>query len=89
MKCKGHENNENESRFKKLLIVKQILLVITTGNVERSVWRIWMLLLGCKGLSWENIFPGGGGEEGGTELLGTQKMGMYFQTGYGLQKSWV
>ena len=47
-----------------------------------------MLLLGCKGLSWENIFPGGGGgEERGTELLGTQKMGMYFQTGYGLQKS--
>ena len=46
-----------------------------------------MLLLGCKGLSWENIFPGGGGEEGGTELLSTQKMGMYFQTGYGLQKS--
>ena len=44
-----------------------------------------MLLLGCKGLSWENIFSGGG--EGGTELLGTQKMGMYFQTGYGLQKS--
>ena len=44
-----------------------------------------MLLLGCKGLSRENIFPGGGGEEGGTELLGTQKMGMYFQTGYGLQ----
>ena len=27
----------------------------------------------------------GGGEEGGTELLSTQKMGMYFQTGYGLQ----
>ena len=45
-----------------------------------------MLLLGCKGLSWENIFPGGGGGVG-TELLGTQKMGMYFQTGYGLQKS--
>ena len=45
-----------------------------------------MLLLGCKGLSWENIFPGGG-EEGGTELLSTQKMSMYFQTGYGLQKS--
>ena len=43
-----------------------------------------MLFLGCKGLSWENIFPGGG-KEGGTELLGTQKMGMYFQTGYGLQ----
>ena len=33
-----------------------------------------MLFLGCKGLSWENIFPGGGGgKEGGTELLGTQK----------------
>ena len=89
MKCKGHENNENESRFKKLLIVKQILLVIATVNVERSVWRIWMLLIGCKGLSWENIFSGGRGGEVGTELLGTQKMGMYFQTGYGLQKSWV
>ena len=88
MKCLGHENNVNESQFKKLLIVKQILLVITTGNVERSVRRIWMLLLGCKGLSWENIFSGGG-EKVDTELLGTQKMGMYFQTGYGLQKSWV
>ena len=87
MKCKDHENIVNESQFKKLLIVKQILLVITTVNVERSVRRIWMLLLGCKGLSWENIFSGGG--EVGTELLGTQKMGMYFQTGYGLQKSWV
>ena len=43
-----------------------------------------MLLLGCKGLSWENIFSGGG-EKVDTELLGTQKMGMYFQTGYGLQ----
>ena len=33
-----------------LLIVKQILLVSTLGNVWRTVWRICRMMLGCKGL---------------------------------------
>ena len=37
---------------KKFLIVKQILLVSTLGNVLRTVWRIYMVMLGCKGLNW-------------------------------------
>ena len=28
----------------------QILPVSTLGNVKRIVWRIWILMLGCKGL---------------------------------------
>ena len=32
------------------LIVKQILLVSILGNVLRTVWRICLLMLGCKGL---------------------------------------
>ena len=43
------------------MIVKQILLVSTLGNVLRSVWRICKLMLGCKGLqehfSQETTFP--------------------------------
>ena len=43
------------------MIVKQILLVSTLGNVVRSVWRICRLMLGCKGLqehlSQETTFP--------------------------------
>ena len=34
----------------RLLIVEQILLVSTMGNVKRIVWRICILILGCKGL---------------------------------------
>ena len=44
IKYRGHKNNGNHHLFKKLLIFKQILLVITTGNVERSLWRIWKLM---------------------------------------------
>ena len=40
----------NDHQPKKLLIVKQIFLVSTLGNVE-TVWRIRILMLGCKGLS--------------------------------------
>ena len=35
-----------------LLINKQILLVSTLGNVERTVWRICIMTLRCKGLRW-------------------------------------
>ena len=49
----------------KLLIVRQILLVSTLVKVQRTVWRIWILMLGCKGLDscdalfWciQEVFP--------------------------------
>ena len=41
---------ENDHQLKTLLIVKQILLVSTLVNVQRSVWRICILMFGCKGL---------------------------------------
>ena len=41
----------NDRQLKRLLIVKQILLVSTLGNVKRTVWRIYTLMLGCKGLT--------------------------------------
>ena len=44
----GHENKGNDHQ---LLIVKQILLVSTLGYVWRAVWRIYILMLGCNGLS--------------------------------------
>ena len=37
----------NDHQFKRLLIVKQILLVITTGNLKRTVWIILIRMLGC------------------------------------------
>ena len=37
---------------KKVLIVTEILLVSTLGNAERTVWRICILILECKGLSF-------------------------------------
>ena len=33
--------------LKNLLIIKQILLVSTLGNVQRTVWRICTLMSGC------------------------------------------
>ena len=38
-------------QLEKLLINKQILLVSTLGNVLRTVWRICILMLGCKGFT--------------------------------------
>ena len=37
-------------KVRKLLIVRQILLVSTLKNVRRTAWRICILTLGCKGL---------------------------------------
>ena len=34
----------------KFLIVKHTLLVSNVGNVQRTVWRIYTLMLGCEGL---------------------------------------
>ena len=55
MKHSGHENKINDHQLKKLLIFKQILLVSTFGNVQRTVWRICILMLGCKGLNCELV----------------------------------
>ena len=50
-----HESHENTGDgcqlFKQLLTVKQILLVSLFENVWRTVWRICILILGCKGLT--------------------------------------
>ena len=54
----GHENKRNDLQLKKLVIFKQILLVSTFGNVKRTVWRICILMLGCKRLkasSWDRF----------------------------------
>ena len=40
---------------KKLLIIKQILLVCTLRNVFSTVWRICILTLGCNGLKTPNV----------------------------------
>ena len=40
----------DDHQLKQLLIVKQILLVSLFGNVQRTVWRICILMLVCKGL---------------------------------------
>ena len=46
----GYENKRSDHQLRKFLIVKQILLVSTLKNVLRTVWRICILTLGCKGL---------------------------------------
>ena len=46
-----HKNKGNHYKLKKLLIVKQTLLVSTLGGVQRTVWRIRIPMLGCKGLT--------------------------------------
>ena len=44
-------NKGNDHQLKKLLTVKQILLVSTMGDVWRTVWRICIMMLGCKRLT--------------------------------------
>ena len=48
----GQENKGADHWPKKLLIVGQILHVSILGNVYRTVWRICILMLGCKGFSY-------------------------------------
>ena len=50
IKFKGHEKIGNDHHLRRLSIVKQILLVSSIRNVQRTVWRICILMLGCKGL---------------------------------------
>ena len=45
----GHENKGNDNQLKNLLIVVQILLASASEHVWRTVWRICILMLGCKG----------------------------------------
>ena len=47
----GHENLGNEHRLRKLWIVAQVLLIGIEGNVWRTVCKVCILMLGCKGLS--------------------------------------
>ena len=44
------EFREKNHQVEDVLIVKQILLIIAIGNVWRTVWRMCMLISGCKGL---------------------------------------
>lgn len=37
---KSHENNGDDHQSNKLQIVKQILLVVTKENIERTEWRM-------------------------------------------------
>ena len=38
-------------KLNKLLIATQILLVDTLGNLQRTIWRICILILGCTELT--------------------------------------
>ena len=49
----GHKDQDKDPQLKKLLIVIQILLLNTLGNIWKTVRRMCILMLGCKGLSWE------------------------------------
>ena len=51
MKHESYENREDDHQLKQLLIVKQILLVSTVENVQRTVWRICRHALGFKWLN--------------------------------------
>ena len=47
----GNEDKGSGHWLKKYLIVKKILFIRTLGDVQRTVWRIFTLMLGCKGLN--------------------------------------
>ena len=47
------ESSMNRGDDHQLLIVKQILPVSLFGNVWRTVWRICILMLGCKGFKYK------------------------------------
>ena len=52
----GHESKGNYHYLKNLLIDTRILLVGILGDVRRTVWRMCILILGCKGLNGKLIF---------------------------------
>ena len=45
---KGHEKMGNDHHLRRLSIVKQILLISSIRNVQRTVWRICIMMLGFK-----------------------------------------
>ena len=47
----GHENKGNDHQLKMLLIFKQTLLISILGNVQRTLRRISILMLECKGFT--------------------------------------
>ena len=51
IKYEIHESRWDDHQLKQLLIVKQILPVNLFGNVWGTVWRICILMLGCKGFT--------------------------------------
>ena len=52
-KCKGLSilADLNDHQIKELSIVRKILPVNTIGNLQRTVWRICLLMFKCKGLN--------------------------------------
>ena len=53
--CKDTKNKGIDHQREKLLIVDQILLVRTFGNILRRVWRLCIQMLGCKELIREKL----------------------------------
>ena len=49
-------NKGNNHQIKKLLIFKQNLLTSTLGNIQRTVWRICILILEYKGVTLWSTF---------------------------------
>ena len=56
IKHKGHENKINDRKLKKLLILRQIHLASTMGNVEKTEGRSCVLMLRYKRLT--STLPG-------------------------------
>ena len=46
----GHEKEGNDHGLRKLVGIQQILLISTRENLQRTVWKIWPLILGLKAL---------------------------------------
>ena len=55
MHHKGKKNNRNDHQPKMLLSVKQILLFSILEYVQRTIWRICILMLGCQGLRYYTV----------------------------------
>lgn len=55
VKCKDHAKSLF-NQFKELLIVQQILLVTTIGNVKRTVWMIIILIIIIIIIIWQWTF---------------------------------
>ena len=56
IKHKACENEENDRKLENLLISNKSFLISVIGNVKRAVWRIYMLMLGFKGLNVLGFF---------------------------------